>query len=67
MIIERNISRYIVFSEDTILSALQKMSDNKKKVIFSVSEDGRLEGIMTDGDFRRWLVASGEGVDGAPR
>jgi hypothetical protein len=25
-------------------------------VIFALNEGGILEGIMTDGDFRRWLV-----------
>lgn len=57
MLIDRNVSRYIVFSEDSILNALRKISDNKSRVIFSVTESGILEGVMTDGDFRRWLVS----------
>ncbi|MGK7894836.1 MAG: N-acetylneuraminate synthase family protein [Xenococcus sp. (in: cyanobacteria)] len=57
MLIDRNIAKYIVFAEDNIINALKKISDNKSKVIFSVSESGRLEGVMTDGDFRRWLVS----------
>ncbi|MEL7354814.1 MAG: N-acetylneuraminate synthase family protein [Cyanobacteria bacterium J06560_5] len=56
MLIDNNLSKYIVFSEDSILNALKKISDNKSRIIFSVSESGVLEGIMTDGDFRRWLV-----------
>ena len=56
MLIDRNIAKYIVFAEDSIINALKKISDNKSKVIFSVTESGRLEGVMTDGDFRRWLV-----------
>lgn len=56
MFIDKNISKYIVFTEDSILNALKKISDNKSRIIFSVSETGILEGIMTDGDFRRWLV-----------
>ncbi|NEO98678.1 MAG: TIM barrel protein [Symploca sp. SIO2E9] len=56
MLIDRNITKYIVFAEDSILNALRKISDNKSRVIFSVTESGVLEGIMTDGDFRRWLV-----------
>lgn len=56
MIIEKNIAKYIVFSEDSIINALKKISDNKSRIIFSVTETGVLEGILTDGDFRRWLV-----------
>ncbi|MDJ0732046.1 MAG: N-acetylneuraminate synthase family protein [Crocosphaera sp.] len=56
MLIDRNLSKYIVFSEDSILNALKKISDNKSRIIFSVTESGVLEGVLTDGDFRRWLV-----------
>lgn len=57
MIVDRNIGQYIVFAEDSVLNALRKISDNKNRVVFAVSESGTLEGILTDGDFRRWLVA----------
>lgn len=56
MLIDRNISKYIVFAEDSIINALQKISDNKSRIIFSVTESGIIEGVMSDGDFRRWLT-----------
>ena len=56
MLIDRIIAKYIVFAEDSVLNALQKISDNKSRIIFSVTESGVIEGIMTDGDFRRWLT-----------
>lgn len=56
MIIEKNLTKYIVFAEDEILTALKKISNNKSRIIFSVTESGILEGVLTDGDFRRWLV-----------
>lgn len=56
MIIDKNLAKYIVFSEDDIMTALKKISDNKSRIIFSVTEAGTLEGVLTDGDFRRWLV-----------
>ena len=56
MLIDRNIAKYIVFCEDNILDALKKISDNKSGTIFSVTESGTLEGVLTDGDFRRWLL-----------
>jgi sialic acid synthase SpsE/sugar phosphate isomerase/epimerase len=58
MIIERNFSEYVVFKEDTILTALNKINANKARVIFAVSESGILEGVLTDGDFRRWVIST---------
>ncbi|MEK9627522.1 MAG: N-acetylneuraminate synthase family protein [Nitrospinota bacterium] len=60
MIIEHNIAKYIVFHEDTILHALGKISENESRIIFSVRENGILEGVLSDGDFRRWLVEQKE-------
>lgn len=60
MIVEHNITKYIVFYEDTILYALGKISANESRIIFSVKENGILEGAMSDGDFRRWLVQQKE-------
>lgn len=57
MLIDRHISKYIVFAEESVLNALKKISDNKSRIVFSVTESGILEGLMTDGDFRRWLVS----------
>ena len=56
MIIDKNFSDYIVFAEDCISRALKKIGRNKHRFIIAVSQSGILEGIMTDGDFRRWIV-----------
>ena len=56
MIIERNISQYVVFAEESVVNALKKISDNGSGLIFSVTDSGVLEGILSSGDFRRWLV-----------
>lgn len=56
MIIDKNIYPFIVFSEDSIINALRKISENKTKFILSVNESGVLEGVLTDGDFRHWLL-----------
>ena len=60
MIVERNLSRFCVFAEDSVLRALQKISENKSRIVFSVTEHGRLEGVITDGDIRRWLMSGAE-------
>jgi len=56
VIIERNLADFVVFSEDPLLHALEKISANQARIIFCVSEHGFLEGVLTDGDFRRWIV-----------
>lgn len=58
MIIERNIAPYVVFSEDPVLTGLQKISANQERIVFCVDEHGHLQGSLSDGDFRRWIVAN---------
>ncbi|MBN9432058.1 MAG: N-acetylneuraminate synthase family protein [Bosea sp.] len=60
MMIERNVMRFVVFAEDSILSALTKISANKSGFVLSVSEQGLLLGVVTDGDIRRWLAGTPE-------
>jgi sialic acid synthase SpsE/sugar phosphate isomerase/epimerase len=55
MIIERNLTAYVVFSEDPISRALEKITANRARVIFLVSQHGELQGALSDGDFRRWV------------
>ncbi len=59
MIIDRDITPLIVFSEDDIVAALRKMNANKRGFVFAVSGSGQLQGVLTDGDVRRWLVDGG--------
>ena len=54
----KEITQFIIFSQETIINALQKI--NKSKIIFIVDRSGVVEGTVTDGDFRRWLLKQGE-------
>lgn len=56
MKIERNIAPFVVSSNDTVLAALQKITDNKARIVFCLSTHGILEGSFSDGDFRRWVA-----------
>ncbi len=58
MQIVNSFSQYVIFGEDSILTALNKISQNKRRLIFVVSESGILLGILTDGDFRRWIATA---------
>ena len=40
---DRNFSRFVVFAEETILTALGKITANQSRLIFVVSESGILQ------------------------
>lgn len=56
MLIDRNVTPFVVLGDDSILVALEKISANRCGAVCCVDEGGRLQGILTDGDFRRWVV-----------
>lgn len=58
MIIERDLTPYIVFAEDPVLVGLGKINANKQRIVFCVDEHGILRGALSDGDFRRWVIAN---------
>jgi N-acetylneuraminate synthase len=60
MIISKKISPYVVYYEDSIQHALQKISRNTRRLVYCVSDGGVLEGLVTDGDFRRWVIETKE-------
>lgn len=57
MFIRKNISSLIVDSHATVLSALKKIEQNKRKIVYIVDKHNRLIGSFADGDFRRSLIA----------
>lgn len=61
MIIDKNITKYIIFCEESVLNALEKINANEEQIIFAVTSSGILEGILTDGDFRRWVLSNKTG------
>jgi sialic acid synthase SpsE/sugar phosphate isomerase/epimerase len=56
VITDRDISKFIVFSDDSLRNALAKISQNRSRIAMCVSASGVLEGVLTDGDVRRWLT-----------
>lgn len=56
MKIERRVAHLTVLSEASLLEALSRMGDNRRRVVFCVDTAGVLEGVLTDGDVRRWLI-----------
>jgi sialic acid synthase SpsE/endonuclease IV len=56
MIVEKNIKSFIVLKDDTIEFALNKITENKSGHVVIVDGTGIPVGVLTDGDFRRWLL-----------
>ena len=60
MRIERNLGDYVIYAEDSVVNALKKIGENKSGIVFALDQSGHLEGVMTDGDFRRWVMSGVE-------
>ncbi|EDM69038.1 Type III antifreeze protein:CBS domain:NeuB family, partial [Moritella sp. PE36] len=60
MLLTKKIQQYICFSESNLIDVLKKINENKARVIFVVSEHGKLLGSISDGDVRRWLTETKE-------
>lgn len=48
--------KYVIGSECTLFHVLQQMDQRRSKFMVLVSEDGYVEGTLTDGDIRRALL-----------
>lgn len=58
MQIDRNIGAFVINGSESVLSALTKISANKERILFVADSHGHLIGSLSDGDVRRWLIAT---------
>ena len=56
MLITKSIEDFVVFKDDTILHVLKKINNNHREIAFVIDSSGVLEGVVTDGDLRKWLI-----------
>ena len=56
MIIDSNILPYTVIDEDSIRHALQKIDAGIDGMVVCTDFNGVFQGVLTDGDFRRWAL-----------
>jgi len=56
MIIHRKIKKYILSDNDSIKCALEKMTLKRIPCVFAVSHTNTIAGVLTDADFRGWLL-----------
>lgn len=57
MLIKKDLSKYLVAETASIRAALSKIDSNEDGIIFCTAENGTLQGVLTDGDVRRWLIS----------
>ena len=50
------LSDLIIYSSESLRNALQRMTQNRRGVLFVCDEDGHLVGVLSDGDVRRSLL-----------
>ena len=50
-----DLSIYLINSDATIKEALKKIEDNHSGFVF-IEKNQRVEGVVTDGDIRRYLL-----------
>lgn len=56
MIINKSIKQNLISSFATIKEALKVIDNNHNGYVLVVDESGVLEGVLTDGDYRRWSL-----------
>lgn len=53
---KKNLDKYTVFPQSTVLAALKKISNNEKGFLIVIDENYRVLGTLTDGDMRRGFI-----------
>lgn len=54
------LENYIIFPNNTVVEAMQKIDSNGRGILFIVDELHKLLGVATDGDIRRWIIKTGK-------
>ena len=55
-----HLDAFLIGQTATAVEAMQKIDFNAKGILFVVDGTGRLAGVITDGDIRRWLIKTGD-------
>lgn len=54
------LTQFLISQGATVVEAMQKIDSNAKGILFITSDAGKLTGVLTDGDIRRWLIKTGD-------
>ena len=58
MIVDSDLTRFVVLDEEAVRLVLAKIDANSEGVVACVDGAGVLQGLLTDGDVRRWMIES---------
>lgn len=58
MFFDKQISRYIINKDKTLLEGLKMINEEKGRVLFLVNTSARLHSVLTNGDIFRWILSS---------
>lgn len=58
-----SITRFLVSENMTVKAAMQLLEETEERIIFVTDRQNRLFGSVTDGDIRRWILAT-DSLDG---
>lgn len=56
-------TKYIILRDFSIREALKFQNENDDKFLIVVDNNGKLVGVVTDGDIRRWIIQTGGDVE----
>ncbi len=56
---KKQLSQFFVSPEITVFEALKKINITGVRTVFCVDNTGRLLGVLTDSDVRRWIISGG--------
>ena len=51
---------FLTEADATVVEAMQKIDTNAKGILFIVDNQGKIAGVVTEGDIRRWLIITGD-------
>lgn len=54
------LKRFLSLGNITVVEAMQKIDANARGVLFILDEGRKLQGIVTDGDIRRWIIKTSD-------
>lgn len=63
MIIDREISKYIIHIDTSLSQGLEKIASVKGRVLFGVDDNNQVHGVLTNGDLIRWLNEKKNRID----
>ena len=63
MIINNDLTSFTVLDDSPLSDALNLININKSGFVLVIDLKGKLVGIITDGDFRRWMLKNGPSLD----